>query len=118
MSTRIHPIAGGLIVLCLAAVVCIFSFPITYADISIQLPSKENRGQLPASAFPGGGSDTDSSGNQDAYVVRPTTDMFTRMTEGPHVNDTDFSMGASWIDCDNDTYMDLKIMGLRYLAER
>ncbi len=76
MSTRIHPIAGGSIVLCLAALVCIFSFPVTYADISIQLPSKENQGQLQGPTFPGGGFNAAYSGNQDAFVHRDTTGAF------------------------------------------
>jgi hypothetical protein len=33
--------------------------------------------------------------------------QFTRVTEGPHVNDANISMGISWIDYDNDSYPDI-----------
>ena len=45
-------------------------------------------------------------------------DQFTRLTEGDPVNDGGFSMGANWIDYDNDEYLDLFVANWYNAAQR
>ncbi|UCC45445.1 MAG: CRTAC1 family protein [Candidatus Zixiibacteriota bacterium] len=45
-----------------------------------------------------------AAGDGDAESA---TNVFTRVTEGPQVNDGGWSFGVSWIDYDGDTYPDL-----------
>ncbi|UCC45446.1 MAG: VCBS repeat-containing protein, partial [Candidatus Zixiibacteriota bacterium] len=42
--------------------------------------------------------------------------LFTRVVEGPHVNDGGFSFGASWIDYDKDNYPDLMVSNSRFFG--
>jgi len=48
-------------------------------------------------------------GSQDCIVAKLTLDQFTRITEGPHVDDYDQSSGVGWIDFNNDGYDDLYV---------
>ncbi|UCC43378.1 MAG: CRTAC1 family protein [Candidatus Zixiibacteriota bacterium] len=44
-----------------------------------------------------------------AQTTIPATPNFTRITEGPHVNDGGSSFGISWIDYDNDGWLDIYV---------
>jgi hypothetical protein len=53
------------------------------------------------------GNNSGYNGNQDACASRLLTDLVTRMTEGPVVNDDMSSFGSSWADYDDDADPDL-----------
>ena len=44
-----------------------------------------------------------------AIPARPQPVLFTRVTDGPHVNDYKGSTGACWIDYDGNNYLDLYV---------
>ncbi len=57
--------------------------------------------------LPGAYDNDYNGGNSDCFIAKFTFDQFTRITEGPHVNDVDFTSGVCWIDYNNDNYLDL-----------
>jgi hypothetical protein len=57
----------------------------------------------------GGWQSSHAGGEKDCIVAKLTSMQFTRITDGPHVNDGGWSFGVSWIDYDSDGYPDLYV---------
>ncbi len=67
--------------------------------------------------FPGTWQPAHAGGEKDCIVAKLTADQFTRITDGPQVNDGGWTFGVSWVDYDGDGYPDLHINNWVYNSD-